>query len=144
MATAVIVTIAEAVKDALNDADFDEPFTAFRAYEPQFDLAELDRWRLCVVPMGEQWTILSRGAKDKFQYRIDIGAARQVTSTAPEHVDPRVYFVQSMADDLRKGVITANLAVCIDVQTDPVYDAAMLRNQRLFLSRLTLTYQLVR
>lgn len=152
---AVVVEIAEEVKDALNDAAFSMPFTAERLYVPRFRLRknspgesgdpDLDTLRVSVVPRELSLVALNRGADD-FDYSIDVAIQRRLESDDPADVDPYMGLAQEVVD-LFRGKFLAGVfgrAACVSAANLPIYSPEFLNESKVFTSVVTLTFRLAR
>ncbi len=141
---------AEAVKDALNDADagtFDEDFTAVRAYAPAYSVEQLKTLRVTVVPKG---LIRVRGGRrtDQIDPAIDVAIQKTLVVTdddAPgtidnDEVDSLMELTEAIADYLRKQRLQGySAAMGIAIENDPAWSQDHMATKRVFTSVVTVT-----
>ena len=98
--TARIVTIADAVKDALNDATLSRVFTAGRSYcQPSAGDITTDQ---TVTVFCESFRLgRANRNQDEFGYPVGIALQRQLENDLPATVDPEIEFVEEFVDFLR-------------------------------------------
>lgn len=141
---AVVVEIAEAVVDVLNDATLSQTFTASRAYAPVFgvqdeDEDDLEELQVIVVPRELTAVPLARKSS-MFDYVIDIGICKRSADTNAL-IDPLVLFAQEVMDLFRgKELEGYEQAKCVAVANNPIYDFAALTQNKAFMSLVTLTF----
>ncbi|GIW56320.1 MAG: hypothetical protein KatS3mg082_2724 [Nitrospiraceae bacterium] len=140
---AIIIDIADAVVQLLNQASFSQTVAAERRYQPIFDLSEMTDLHVSVVPRGVIRKSLDR-ARDSFEYQIDI-AVQQKTDMSQAALDGLMTLVEEIADCVRKQALTAYPdAHCTEIKNDPVYAADHLEEFRAFTSVLTAIYRVWR
>jgi hypothetical protein len=148
---AVIVEIADAVVDTLNDATLSQSFTAVRAYVPVYarqdtegadELADL---LVTVVPRSTTLAMLSR-RDDDFDYVVDIGIQQRVEVTNAV-VDARMLLAEEVLDLFRGKrlvLVYSDDPLCVAAANDPIYAPDHLDQHRVFTSVVSLTYRLAR
>lgn len=152
---AVVVEIAEAVVEALNDATLSMAFTAERLYVPRFkrhasspgdeDLPDLETLRVSVVPRELSLASLNRGADD-FDYLIDVAIQKRLDSDGPAEVDPYMLLAEEVVDLFRGEALEASFgrASCMQAANLPIYSPEFLNDANVFTSVVTLTFRLAR
>jgi hypothetical protein len=143
---ALIITLADAVVDALNDATLSQTFTAERVYVPTYakqdeegedELAEL---RVSVVPSEQSMAALSRG-EDDFTYVVDVGVFQRINLTN-DAADPLMLLVEEIIDLFRSRAIREAMpAKLISVENPPIYSPDHLREHQVFASVVRLGFR---
>ncbi|MCZ2341690.1 MAG: hypothetical protein LC104_07820 [Bacteroidales bacterium] len=140
---ATIVSIAEAVVDELNDADFSQELTAARHYLPRFELGDMTTPHVSVVPRSIASTGLDRN-RDVFEYQIDVAVQKKIEPSLV-NLDALMVLVEEMADYFRSQPLAGYPAArCTEVVNSPVYAPEHLEEFRQFTSVLTLTFKVWR
>lgn len=97
MADAVIVTIAEAVKTALNAASLSQGFTATRKARPHMELSQLETLAVTVVPIQKLSAPTTRNrAVEQGTYLVDVGVQKKCDVSNNTVVDPLIYLVEEI------------------------------------------------
>lgn len=147
---AVIVEIAEAVKDALNAATLSQVFTASRVYVPVHELRDLKDLTVSVVPVDIENQLLDRRGDKLYTHHVDIGIQRvigQGRMTDDEinaAVDPLMQLAQEMIDlffPRELPIPTPPVPRCTDAQNRPIFAPAHLDEKRVFTSLVTLGFK---
>jgi len=136
---AIVVDIAEAIKDELNATTFSLPFTAERSYVPQFELKELKTLHVTVVPRTEEDEIEARN-RQREQYEIDIAVQQRLTAETNAVLDPKMELVQEIKDHFRNRSLVSDTAHWIRSRIEPIYAPDHIDQLRQFTSVITLTY----
>jgi len=140
---AVIVDVADAVTQELNQPAFALPAPATRMYLPRFELAEMTTLHVTVVPRSLAGKSLDRH-RDTFDYRIDI-AVQQKVEPAVATLDTLMSMVERIADHFRgRPLASYPMARCVEVENTPVYAPEHLDQFRQFTSVITLTLRVWR
>jgi hypothetical protein len=144
---ALIITLADAVVNALNDATLSQSFTAERVYVPTYakqdeegedELAEL---RVSVVPSESSMAVLSRG-EDDFTYVVDIGVFKRLADMTNALADPLMTLVEEIIDLFRSRAIREAMpAKLVSVENPPVYSPDHLREHQVFASVVRLGFR---
>lgn len=141
---ALIIDIADAVVAELNAAPagtFDPVFTATRRVLPEFDLTELVRLQVTLVPKAVEISGSSRSV-DQFDYSVDIGVQKKLGKNLDTEVAKLCGLVDTIAAYLRRRPLAATPnAVWVRTRNDPVYAPEHLAEQRVFVSVITATYR---
>ena len=148
---AVIVSIADAVTDALNGASLSQTFTARRVYVPVHTLRDLSCLTVSVVPATLEGTLLERSGRNLFSYDIHVGVQKVIgqgqmsDDEINEACDPLMLLAQEIGDLFDGGLLaSAPQARCVDVKNVPIYSPQDIDEKRVFLSLVTLTFRLGR
>lgn len=154
MNNADIIAIADQVVAELNSRSLCPPFTAARSYLPTYDLADLAKVHVNVVPATHTINLLTR-TSSQLDCDIQIGVQKKVAKTATEawdnaELDPLVALVEAISDVFIPPQATPLRlaapadAMCIAAKIDPVYDRGHLETHSQFTSLLTLTFRKIR
>ena len=139
-----LIDLADALVSELNDGDFSQEFTAVRTYVPEYSLEELETLRVTVLPKAQEVSPLTRGA-DVWQPAADIGVQRRVDNSTNVDADALVALVQEIIDALRRARLEDYPdGRWVSAVNEPIYDPAQLREQQVFTSVITVTYESVR
>ena len=139
---AVIVDIAEAVKDELNAGSFSQPFTSERAYQPTFKLEEMQTLHVTVVPKGVTTAAATR-SEDQYEYSIDIGIQKKFQEQS--ELDGLMALVEEIADFLKRRTLSScPEAVWVSNENTPIFAREHLDELRQFTSVLTVSYRVLR
>jgi len=141
MSAHVAVTVAEAVKDALNGHTFTTAFTAVRTQLPEFKLADMGTLHVTVVPRSDASEGLTRD-RDNHTIGVDVAVQQRLSEVNNTTVDALLALVQEIADFLNRRAMGD--AIWQTTVNDPVYAPEHLRELRQFTSVLKLSYRLVR
>lgn len=136
---ATIVAIADAVTASLNAGGFSLPFTAVRAYQPEFTPDDTATLRVSVVPEGLEATRQTRARFEEdhkvwvlFQHRTQMSDAE---------LDALMALVEEVSDRLRGSPLPELGLQCVGVANVPLYAVDRLAEFREFCSLLTVTYR---
>lgn len=141
---AILIELAEAVKDRLNATDFGEPMEAQRLYVPRYELEDMDTLRVSVVPAGSLSELSSRNSTTD-EYTIDIGVQKRFKTEDSIDLDPLVALTQAIADSFRfKKLDGMPSATWIKGEITPAYIPQHIEQYRQFTSVVRLTYRLIR
>ena len=141
---AVIVDIAETVKDELNGGAFSQQFTAERQYQPVFELAEMNALRVTVVPKSVTIHPVSRGLV-RHDYQIDIAVQKKFEAGDTVELDPLMALVEEIGDFFhRRRLVGLPSAACVKIENTPVYATEHMEQLRQFTSVVTLTSEVIR
>jgi hypothetical protein len=145
---ATIVDIADAVVESLNAATLTLGLAAVRSYLPVYQVQDLDELRVAVVPGGFLMALASR-AVDQFDYTVDVAMHRRLKTvttspTATVDIDPYLQLAEDVVDLFRGKPLTlaSGLVVhCTDAAAAPLFDPALLDQQRLWAAAVSLTFR---
>ncbi len=140
---AIIVDIAEAIKEELNATTFFDPFEATRAYVPQFTLEEMEDLHVTVVPKTLESTIEARN-RQRREYEIDIAVQLRLIDETNGVIDKRMDLVEEIMDHFRALDFTLpdalGLAQWIRSKNEPIFAPEHIDQLSQFTSIITLTY----
>lgn len=100
---------------------------------PDFELCDIDGLKVVIVPMGVDYSALTRGMHEE-SYKISIGFLKRVTE---DELPSLLSLVNNVARDLLH--FTFSGGTCIRVEHEPLYSLEHLREKRQFTSVLQLT-----
>jgi hypothetical protein len=141
MAVSTLATLSDAVVDALNAAPLSQPFSAVRAYVPQFDLAQMQDLHVTVVPKRVTSQAADR-SRSQFEYEIDVAVQKKLDTVDNGAIDDLASLTQEIADLFRtQRLEDYPSAMCLKSQIDPVYALEHLDQLRQFTSVITLTFR---
>jgi len=139
-----LIEIADAVAAELNDASFDPPFTAVRAYVPTYDLTELADVKVTVVPRSLTLAGGTR-SKDAFEAVINVGVQQKVDTSDAPTLDALMGLTQEILDYLRnKRLDDLPEVLSISAEIAVAVSPEMLVEKRVFCSVLSFTYRVYR
>jgi len=141
MSDHVAVTVAEAVKDALNGHTFTESFTTTRTQLPEFQLKDMGTLHVTVVPRSDAAELLDR-RNDIHVVAVDVAIQQRLETVDNDTLDALLALVQEIADFLNRRAMGD--AIWTQTQNDPVYAPDHLRELRQFTSILRITYRVKR
>jgi len=144
----LVVDIAEAVKNELSMhvAEFAETFTSEVKLLPKFDIKDLVDLCVIVVPKSKVIEPETRTETNN-EIQIDIGVLKKLEGTQNE-IDEQVIellsFTESISDFLNQRVLDGEEnARWMKTENDPLYGKEELHNSRVYISVLTLTYEII-
>ncbi len=133
---ALLIDITEAVVAQINDSDND--FTAELNLLPEFELKDLKKLKVTVVPKALKFTGETRRDGGR-EVKIDIGVQRKCSAETWNDLLQIVEDITGLFE--RKRLTGYSPAVCVGIENDPVYDPEHLRQYRQFTSVITLTFK---
>nr|DAQ58219.1 MAG TPA: hypothetical protein [Caudoviricetes sp.] len=107
----------------------------FVTFWPEYERRDIVSEKRLVVPSGIVYKQLNRRDTQK-DYRIDIGLLSRATE---DDVGPLVEKLEGLAKRFVGGSV--NGLACVDVRHDPLYSVELLREKRLFVGVLKLTFR---
>lgn len=134
-----IITIADAIVDALNAHAFSMSFTAERAYLPTYDLPKAETLKVTVVPKSDQGQLDSR-SQSRHDYSIDIGIQKKPSAIDNTNLDPLMTLVQEIADYFLFGKAPGG-ATLVAPEIRILYFPEHLQQLRQFTAVVTLTFR---
>lgn len=140
---AEIVTIAEAVKEAINAATFSQEVVAERLYVPVYNLQDMGEIKCSVVPssLGSEQADRSRNV---FTYVVEVAVQQKIEPTV-ENLDALMALVEEIAAVFRsKRLAEYDAARCMAVENDPAYAPEHIEEFGQFTSVLSLTFRVWR
>lgn len=141
--SSVLIQLAQAVADELQQGSFSQPITAKRGYLPRVDRDELASLRVTVVPAAQVWERVSRSESQE-DHTIDVAIQRSVDPDDASGIDALMALVQEVADHFNGAVTDSPRAVCIGIESEPVYSPDHLEKLHVFTSVLSLTFRIIR
>ena len=137
-----IAQLADAVAAEINRGVWDPPLTAERRYYVQFELKELDSLKVVVVPRNWSSEISTRAANENTA-QVQVGFQQRTNPDDLSVVDGLMATVENVHEFLdRRRLVDDPAASWLGAEQDPLYDQEVLRQNRMFLAVLTLTYRL--
>lgn len=147
--SALIPTLAEAIKDAINAAsvagDLAFNVTAVRRWLPIVDLKELRKGLVVlVVAKGIENTVLTR-AKDQEIVSIDVGVLKLLDESTDREAETDVVFqlIDEIHGVLRTGFDSVP-ASYLGRASDPIFDIAKMHEEDVLRAATTYRYQVHR
>ena len=141
---AKVVTIAEAVKDALNAGEFSQAFEADRTYRPARELTELATLRVTVVPRSVADEAASRSG-DATEYGVDVAVRKKLTSDSVDaEADALVAFCEEIVGHFRRKRLSGEVdAICSRTENVPVFSSEHIEEANVFVGVVTLFFKLI-
>ena len=141
----VAITVAAAVKDALNAGTFSTDFTAARVAVPQFELSDMNTLHVTVVPRDVSRVMADRNS-DEYTVAVDVAIQKRIqVSSEVASVDALLVLVQEIDDYMaRRTLGAANDIRWVGAENEPVYAPDHILEQHQFTSVLTLSYKVRR
>ena len=140
---AIVIDIAEAVKEELNGGTFSQSFTAERHYQPTFDLQDMKTLHVTVVPKDIEMQLATRSSS-QHDYRIDVAVQKKVTVGDMAELDELMGLVEEVIAFLsRRKLASVPAAMWIRTANEPIFATEHLEQFGQFTSILTLTYRLI-
>lgn len=144
----VLVQIADAVAASINtaaaDGVFPEPLEAVRAHRPSFDLEELAKLRVSVVPRSTVITALAR-LQSQYECMVDVGIQQRVPAGDDARVDALLELAEAVGDHLRhKRLPEFPEAAWSSIAHDPVLAPEHLDERSTLTTVLSVTYRVRR
>lgn len=139
MPEAQIVELAAAIVTQLNAHTFSQRFVAERGYLPSFELADLDRLKVTVVPKDDEGKLDTRSSS-VHDYAVDIGIQKKPKAIENRDLDPLMLLTQEIADYFLFGqhpAATTLIAPTVRI----LYLQEHLLKYRQFTSVVTLTFR---
>ena len=136
-------TIAEAVKEQLNDAVFSKPFTAVRDYRPSYKLEDMDTLHVTVVPRGVASELVARDLV-QHDHSVDIGVQQAFADLTQAELDAMVMLVGEVYDHfVGVSLLGTSGGDWISGENLPLYAPEHLEELQQFTSVLTLTFRVI-
>jgi hypothetical protein len=136
---AQIIQVADAIVEQLNAATFSQPLSAVRGYLPTFELPEMSKLQVTVVPKEDDGRLDSRSSS-AHDYAIDIGVQQKPENTDNAILDPLMQLVEEIADFFLFGKQLAGTTL-ISPRVRVLYLQEHLHKLRQFTSVITLTFR---
>jgi len=136
------VTIADAVKEELNNHSFSQSFTAVRKFIPKYTLEELTTLRVTVVPKANEENLITRSDSQR-EVQIDIGIHKKIDSDEETEAPPLIALAEEIMQYIRKLKLTNAPGVFwVRTENNPIYSQEYLQKERVFFSLITVSYKL--
>lgn len=126
-----VIKLAEAVTDELKE------YNAELMFFPEFELRDLDKMRVVVVPVGTQYKTISRSAHEELP-RVQIGILKRGSE---DELPELLKFVEALGLGFLNKKISN--ATCICVAYNPIYSPDHLRERNQFTSVIELTFKVL-
>lgn len=149
MPDAVLIAIADAVKDVLDGASLSQSFTPTREERPRANLETLGTLKVTVVAVSKVKRRLTRGSQREATYVIDVGVQKKCDVDDPDVTGPLIYLVDEIGDlFLDAGILTGyTTATCLEAEHPEGASAGFAPehydNKRLFTGVVVLTFKVV-
>jgi len=127
-----IVRIAKEVAESLKE--YHAEFSLF----PEYELHDLDKMKVAVVPLGTQYKIFTRVLHKEFP-KVQIGILKRCTE---EELPEMLEFTEKTG----LGFLYRKFrnAVCVSVEFNPIYSPEHLRERNQFTSVIELGFEIVK
>jgi hypothetical protein len=140
----MIVSIAEAVKDAINSATFSQAVAAERYYQPLFELKDMKDLKASVVPNAISSVNLGRG-RVQHDVRIDVAVQKKLQKGDNAEIDPLMDLVEEIDTHFQfKRLDGFSNAAWVKTENVPIYAQEHMAEMRQFTSVLTLTFRVIK
>lgn len=149
MPDAVLIDIADAVKDVLDGASLSQAFTSTVKERPRANLETLGTLVVTVVPVSKVKRRTTRGSHREATYVVDVGVQKKCDVSDSTVTRPLIYLVDEIGDlFLDAGILTGyTTATCL--QTEHLEGASAgfapehYEQKRLFTGVVELTFKVV-
>jgi hypothetical protein len=146
--TAVAIQIADAVVAELNAHTFSQPFSAVRAYLPEYKLEDMGTLHVTVVP-AELLAEPSDRSRDREEHKLHVAIQQRFKpqdGTVPmASLDGLIGLTEEIRDYLRdRRPASYPQARRIKTENKPIYDPKHLAELNQFTGLLAFTYHIVR
>ncbi len=127
-----VLNISQLVVDELKE------YNAELFYFPDFELRDLDKMQIAVVPSGTEYKTVSRSVHEEMP-KVQIGVLKRCTE---DELDGMLQFVEKLG----LGFLNKKLggATCVAVVYNPIYSAEHLRERGQFTSVIELTFKILK
>ncbi len=141
---ALVIDIAEAVKEELTAKTFSQAFTAQRYYQPLFNLEEMQDLHVSVVPNSLMVHPFGRNL-NQYEVKIDVAVQKKFQTDDAIELDPLMTLVEEIADHFRlKRLTVLPVAIWVKTENVPIYAQEHMEQLRQFSSILTFTFRVSR
>lgn len=141
--------IADALADGLANYTFSAPYASIRParrYVPDYDVAELARLHVSIVP-GPITTEKTARGSDLFQHQIAVVLAKQTDGTNGD-LDALANLAEEIIDAIRSDALETpampELCRYLSAEIETTLDRDAMTDRRVFLSQIVVTYHLPR
>jgi len=131
---------AVAVTEKLNAETWSVAFTAVRTFQVNHKRADLEEIKVSVVPRSATRQIEGRSSV-KHIVQVDVGVQQAIDPGSLADCDAMLDLLMEMADAFHMGTFVCGgvLAICTEVEHDPLYVGEHLDQQRVFTGVITLS-----
>lgn len=139
----VLMQIASDIAAKVSAVTLTPAIVAVVDVAPDFDLSQVKARKVIVTPQGYRRSTVTRG-ESTATAKVSVGLVEKI---AIADVNSRIAVIEAIAEALeRQSLMYGNVpyAIVTDVEFDPIYDAATLRNSHVFLSICTVTVKVIR
>ena len=139
----VLMQIASDIAAKVSAVTLTPAIVAVVDVAPDFDLSQVKARKVIVTPQGYSRSTVTRG-ESIATAKVSVGLVEKI---AIADVNSRIAVIEAIAEALeRQSLMYGNVpyAIVTDVEFDPIYDAATLRNSHVFLSICTVTVKVIR
>ena len=139
----VLMQIASDIAAKVSAVTLSPAIVAVVDVAPDFDLSQVKARKVIVTPQGYSRSTVTRG-ESTATAKVSVGLVEKI---AIADVNSRIAVIEAIAEALeRQSLMYGNVpyAIVTDVEFDPIYDAATLRNSHVFLSICTVTVKVIR
>ncbi len=134
-----VTEIADAVAASLNAGSFSQTFDAQRAYQPVYELPDLQALKVSVVPRSLRIERSDRSGH-YFEVAVNVAVQKRVNADDLQALDDLMKLVEELADHLRATRLDSPDVIPVSVANEPIYEPDHLEQWRQFTSVLTVTY----
>ena len=149
----MIDALCTAVRDQLNAETFSPVFMVVIDDAPEFDIEDLNTLKVTMMPFGADFDPVTR-SHDRQRFVIDIAFQRHAPARPASGADPIVAMSleirnlqQTVANWLsvrtRRIPPTYQTAKLMKIDQMPLYDAGLLRKERVYVGVMRLTYEAI-
>jgi len=133
--------LAEAVRKALNAAEFSVEFTAVRVAVPTYKLEDMGTLHVTVVPRAVEIALGSR-RDNAYAMGVDVAVQQRLAAVDNDTVDALIGLVQEIVDHMtRRHLGDSSEARWRRTKVEPLYSPEHLREMRQFTSVIRLDYE---
>lgn len=140
MPEAPVIDVAEAVKEAINNASLSQTPTAERKAYPYFELPDLVGLVVLVAPNHALSDLIKR-AGTALTVVVEVGVLKQVDVDDNDAIDPLFYYVSELAVLFHGKPLAGYAATCTKLEHNPIYDWEHMKKYGQFTSVLKLTFK---
>lgn len=138
-----VLDIADAVVTDLNAASFSQAFTATRSLQPHYELPDLTKLKVTVLPKARAETPNSR-ATDSVDYSVDVGVQKKLNSPLTQaELNALMLLVKEVTAFLNRRTPSGQEVTWVGTLNEPIFAQEHLKEMNQFTSVLTVTYRAV-
>jgi hypothetical protein len=142
------VQIADALVAELNVKTFSQPFTAVRAYLPEYELKDMATLHVTVVPAEFEGEPNDR-SRDREEHKLHVAVQQRFEPIGGIVPLARLDELLKLCEEIRDFLRDRTLASCPEVRRvktehKPIYDPKHLKEANQFTGLLAFTYRVVR